>query len=66
MGTTSAAPKDLDFTSRAIAKWEDEPDEPVDLEAMHCTESTLGKVSFPPKAYFIPGKVVHVQFDSVS
>ena len=30
---------------------------------MHCTESALGKISLPPKAHFIPGKVVHVQFD---
>ena len=27
---------------------------------MHCTESALGKVSLPPKAHFVPGKVVHV------
>ena len=29
---------------------------------MHCAESALGKVSLPPKARFVPGKAVHVQF----
>ena len=53
-------PKELDFTSSTAGKWEDEPDEPVDLDAMHCTKSALGKVSSPPKACFVPGKVVHV------
>ena len=53
-------PKELDFPSSTAGKWEDEPDEPVDLDAMHCTESALGKVSLPPKACFVPGKVVHV------
>ena len=33
---------------------------------MHCTKSALGKVSLPPKACFILGKVVHVQFDGGS
>ena len=53
-------PKELDFPSSTVGKWEDEPDDPVDLDAMHCTESALGKVSLPPKARFVPGKVVHV------
>ena len=59
-------PKELDFTSSTTGQWEDELDEPVDLDAMHCTKSTLGKVSLPPKACFVPGKVVHVQFDGRS
>ena len=59
-------PKELDFTSSTVGTLEDEPDEWVDLDAMHCTKSTLGKVSLPSKACFIQGKVVHVQFDSGS
>ena len=43
-----------------MGEWEDEPDNLVDLDAMHCTESALGKVSLPPKAYYVLGKVVHV------
>ena len=38
----------------------------LDLDNMHSTESALGKVSLPPKARFVPGKVVHVQFDGGS
>ena len=53
-------PKDLDFPSSTAGKWEDELDNLVDLDAMHCTKSTLGKVSLPPKARFVPGKVVYV------
>ena len=60
IGGTSAMPKELDFPSSTVGNWEDELDEPVDLDAMHCTESALGKVSLPPKAYFVPGKAVHV------
>ena len=30
---------------------------------MHSAESALGKVSLPPKARFVPGKAVYVQFD---
>ena len=63
IGGASTMPKELDFPSSTMGKWEDEPDEPdepVDLDAMHCTESTLGKVSLPPKVHFVPGKVVHV------
>ena len=41
MGGASAAPKEMDFTSTTAGKWQDEPDELVDLDAMHCTESTL-------------------------
>ena len=66
MGGASALPKELDFTSTAVGKWEDELDEPVDLAAMYCAKSTLGKVSLPTKAYFVPGKVVYMQFDSRS
>ena len=58
-------PKKLDFPSSTTGKW-DEPDDPVDLDDMHCTESALGKVSLPPKACFVLGKAVHVKFDSRS
>ena len=61
----SAAPEELEFPSSTMGKW-DEPDDLVDLDDMHSTESALGKVSLPPKACFILGKVVHVQFDSGS
>ena len=60
IGGTSATPKELDFPSSTTGKWEDEPDNQVDLDTMHCTESALGKVSLPPKARFVLGKVVHV------
>ena len=53
-------PEELDFPSSTAGEWEDEPDGPVDLDDMNCTESALGKVSLPPKACFIPGKVVHM------
>ena len=53
-------PKELDFPSSTMGKWEDEPDEPIDLDAMHCVESTLNKVSLTPKACFVVGKVVHL------
>ena len=53
-------PKDLDFPSSTAGKWEDELDNLVDLDAMHCTKSALGKVSLPPKAHFVLGKAVHV------
>ena len=66
VGGTLAMPKELDFTSNAEGKWEDDLDKLVDLDVMHCTKSALGKVSLPPKAHFVPGKVVHVQFDSGS
>ena len=65
----SIVPKELEFRSSAMGKWEDELDELgelVDLDAMHYTKSALGKVSFPPKVCFVPGKMVHVQFDSRS
>ena len=60
VGGAFTMPKELDFTSSTTGKWGDKPDEPVDLDAMHCAESALGKVSLPPKAHFVPGKVVHV------
>ena len=60
VGGASAMPEELDFPSSATDKWEDEPDNPVDLDTMHCTESALGKVSLPPKASFVLGKAVHV------
>ena len=60
IGGTSAAPKELNFPSSTTGKWEDEPDEPIDLDAMHCAESALGNVSIPPKACFVLGKVVHI------
>ena len=62
----SAAPKELDFTSSTTDEWKDEPDEPVELDAMLCIKSALGKVSLPPKAHFVLAKVVHVQFDGGS
>ena len=65
IGGTSAASKELDFPNSTTGKW-NELDDPVDLDAMHCAESALGKVSLPPKACFVPGKVVHVQFDGGS
>ena len=43
-----------------MGDWEDEPDKLVDLETMHYTKSALGKVSLPPKARFVLGKVVHM------
>ena len=66
IGGASATPKELDFPSSTAGKWENEPDKPVDLDElvdlddMHCTKSALGKVSLPPKACFVPGKMVHV------
>ena len=56
-------PKELDFTSIALSKWEDELDEPVNLDAMHSIEFALGKVSLPLKARFVPVDTVHVQFN---
>ena len=53
-------PKELDFPSSIVGEWEDEPDEPVDLDDIHCTKSILGKVSLPPKARFVLGKAVHM------
>ena len=41
----SAVPKELNFTNSTVGKWEDEPDELVDLDTMHCAKSALGKVS---------------------
>ena len=60
VGGTSAVPKELDFPTSTAGKWEDKPDEPVNLDTMHCTKSALGKVTLLPKACFILGKVVHV------
>ena len=60
IGGMSTVPKELDFPSSTTGEWEDEPDDPVDLDNMHCTESALGKVSLPPKACFVLGKAVHV------
>ena len=65
VGSVSAAPEELDFPSSTMGKW-DEPDDPVDLDNMHSTGFALGKVSLPPKARFVPGKAVHVQFDGGS
>ena len=58
VGGVSAAPEELDFPGSTTG-W-DKPDNPVDLDDMHCAESALGKVSLPPKAHFVPGKAVHV------
>ena len=65
VGGTSTVPEELDFPSSNAGEWE-QLDDPVDLDDMHCTESALGKVSLPPKARFVPGKAVHVQFDGGS
>ena len=59
MGGASATAWELDFTSSMTGEWEDEPDELVDPDVMHCTEAALGKVSLPLKAYFVLGKAVH-------
>ena len=53
VGGASATPKKLDLAGSATGKWDDKPDKPVDLDAMHYAESA-------------PGKVMHVQFDSSS
>ena len=60
IGVTSAMPGKLDFPSSTSGEWEDELDEPVDLDTIHCAKSTLGKVSLPPKARFVLGKAVHM------
>ena len=60
IGGASTMPKELEFPSSTTGKWVDEPDEPVDLDAMHCAKSALGKVTLPPKACFVLGKAVHV------
>ena len=65
IGGMSAAPEKLDFPSSTTGKW-DYLDNAVDLYNMHSAESALGKVTLPPKACFVPGKAVHVQFDGRS
>ena len=65
VGGASATPEELDFPSSNAGEWE-QLDDPVDLDDMYCAESALGKVSLPPKARFVPGKAVHVQFDGRS
>ena len=65
VGGASAVPEELDFPSSNAGEWE-QLDDPVDLDNMHCAESTLGKVSLLPKAHFVLGKAVHVQFDGRS
>ena len=65
IGGTSAMPEELDFPGSTAGEW-DEPDGPVDLDDMHSVKSALGKVNFPPKAHFVLGKAVHVQFDGRS
>ena len=60
VGGAYAMPKELDFSSSTVGKWEDELKELVDLDAMHCGKSALGKVSLPTKACFVWGKVVLV------
>ena len=56
----SAISKELDFPSSTAGEWEGEPDNPVDLDAMHCAKYALGKVSLQTKARFVQGKAVHV------
>ena len=60
IGGTSTMPKELDFPSSTTGEWEDEPDDAVDLDAMHCAKSAQGKLSLPPKASFVLCKAVHV------
>ena len=55
MGGASAMLKELVFTSSNTSKWEDKPDEPVDLDTMYCAKSALAKVNLPPKACFGQG-----------
>ena len=66
VGGASATRRELDFTSSTVGEWEDETDESVNLDAMHCTESALGKVTMPPKAHFLLDKAVHVQLNGGS
>ena len=61
VGGASATHKELDFPSSTTGGW-DELDDLVNLDDMHSTKSALGKVSLPPKAHFVLGKAVHVQF----
>ena len=44
----------------------DDPNKPVDLEGMYYAKTALVEASLPSKAHFVPGKAVHVQFDSGS
>ena len=60
IGGMSAVAEELDFPSSTTGEWTDEPNKPVDLDDMYCTESALGKVRLPPKARFMLGKAVHV------
>ena len=61
IGGTSAVPKELDFPS-STARASGRMSQMTQLTWMICTapKSALGKVSLPPKACFVPGKVVHV------
>ena len=52
--------------SSATGKWEHEPDELADLDAIYCAENALGKASLPLKACLVSSKAVHMQFDSGS
>ena len=63
VGGASAVPWEFDFISSIAGKWEDELDELVNSDAMYCTKTALGKASLPPRAHFVLGKAVHVQFD---
>ena len=63
MGGTSAALYELDLPSSNMGKWEDESEKPMNLDAMHCTETALGRVSLPPRVCFVSGKAVYMQFD---
>ena len=62
----SAVPSELDLTSSTMGEWEDELDEPVDLNAMQYAGTALGKVNLLLKACFVPDKAVYMQFNSGS
>ena len=53
-------PKELDSTSSTVGEWEDELNELVDLDAIQCTKSALGKMSLLPKAHFVLDEEMHV------
>ena len=63
VGGTPAVPQELDLTSSAAGKWEDEPHKLVDLDAMHYAGTALGKAELPPKECFVVGKAMHVHHD---
>ena len=49
-----------------MGKWEDESDEMVYMDTMHCTDTTLAKVNLPPNAGFVLSDSLYVQLNSSS